>query len=149
MRFPLVIFVCAAWCASASLFAAESPASAPAVKPVLFNTAFESGSIGLIEKLSETEFRLHIKGQQDARGRNRQATWFFVRLDDVGGRELTIRLTDFKGEYNDRPANSPSGAGDADRLFSALVRLSKIELCTVSPCNNAVPKIPPLVSSVI
>src|SRR5215211_3917603 len=77
---------------------------------VLFNTAFESASLGKIEKLGETEFRLHIKGQQDARGRNRQATWFFFRMDDVAGRELTLHLTAFKGEYNDRPAPAPSGA---------------------------------------
>src|SRR5439155_13734974 len=56
-------------------FCATPAPGASAEKPVLFNTAFESGSIGLIEKLSETEFRLHIKGQQDSRGRNRQATW--------------------------------------------------------------------------
>jgi hypothetical protein len=83
---------------------------APDPRPVLFNTAFESGSLGKIEKLSETEFRLHLKGQQDARGRNRQATWFFFRMNEVSGRELTLRFTSFKGEYNDRPAPSPTGA---------------------------------------
>jgi hypothetical protein len=96
--------------APAAPAAAKSATPAtPAVKPVLFNTAFESASIGLIEKLSETEFRLHIRGQQDSRGRNRQATWFSFRLDDVDGRELTLRLTSFKGEYNDKPANAPAG----------------------------------------
>jgi hypothetical protein len=78
------------------------------VKPVLFNTAFESGSIGLIEKISDDEYRLHVRGQQDARGRNRQATWFYFRMDDVAGRELTIRLASLKGEYNERPS-LPSG----------------------------------------
>lgn len=112
MRFSFVAFVCVALFGLNGAAAAESAVSpvASPTKPVLFNTAFESGSIGLIEKLSETEFRLHVRGQQDARGRNRQATWFFVRLDDVVGRELTIRLTAFRGEYNDRPANSPAGA---------------------------------------
>jgi len=85
------------------------PAPAAELAPVRFNTAFESGSLGRIEKLGETEFRLHLKGQQDARGRNRQATWFSFRLDDVAGRELTLRFTSFKGEYNDRPARSPAG----------------------------------------
>jgi hypothetical protein len=98
--------------ASLAAFAASAPAAASTslAKPVLFNTAFESGSLGKIEKLSETEFRLHVKGQQDARGRNRQATWFYFRMDDVGGRELTLRFTSFKGEYNDRPAPAPAGA---------------------------------------
>lgn len=85
-------------------------AAEPTPTPVLFNTAFESASLGKIEKLSETEFRLHVKGQQDARGRNRQATWFAFRMDQVGGRAITLRLTSFKGEYNDRPSNSPMGA---------------------------------------
>jgi murein tripeptide amidase MpaA len=78
------------------------------VKPVLFNTAFESGSIGLIEKLGDDEYRLHVRGQQDARGRNRQATWFYFRMDDVAGRNLTIRLAAFRGEYNERPS-TPAG----------------------------------------
>lgn len=86
--------------------AAATPSAEP---PILFNTAFESASIGLIEKLGETEFRLHVRGQQDARGRNRQATWFLFRIDDVQGRALTLHLASFKGEYNDRPANSPAG----------------------------------------
>ncbi|MCX6954574.1 MAG: M14-type cytosolic carboxypeptidase [Verrucomicrobia bacterium] len=90
--------------------AAEPSLTATNQPPVLFNTAFESASLGKIEKLSETEFRLHVKGQQDARGRNRQATWFLFRLDDVAGRELTLHLTSFKGEYNDKPANAPAGA---------------------------------------
>ena len=94
---------------TASAAMAAQPSAPPADHPVLFNTAFESGSLGLIEKLGETEFRLHVKGQQDARGRNRQATWFYFRMDDVGGRELTLHLTSFKGEYNDKPANAPAG----------------------------------------
>lgn len=101
---PVLLFAPLLW-AAALLRAAEPPP-----RPVLFGTAFECGSLGRIEKLSETEFRLHIKGQQDARGRNRQATWFYFRMDDVAGRELTLHLTSFKGEYNDRPANSPAGA---------------------------------------
>jgi hypothetical protein len=94
--------------------AADAPAAPAGAKPgpapVRFNTAFESASLGKIEKISETEFRLHLEGQQDARGRNRQATWHSFRMDDVAGRELTLRFTSFKGEYNDRPAQSPTGA---------------------------------------
>jgi hypothetical protein len=106
MRFSRALILAGLF-ASVRAFAANPPV--PAAQPVLFNTAFESGSIGLIEKLGETEFRLHIKGQQDSRGRNRQATWFYFRMDDVAGRALTLRLASWKGEYNDRPANSPTG----------------------------------------
>ncbi|WP_414663011.1 M14-type cytosolic carboxypeptidase [Horticoccus sp. 23ND18S-11] len=105
IRFPAALLAL-----SLGLVACVHAAEPAAPGPVLFNTAFEGASLGLIEKMGETEFRLHVKGQQDSRGRNRQATWFFFRVDDVAGRELTLRLTSFKGEYNDKPANSPAGA---------------------------------------
>ena len=106
-RLTLVLVSSALAARGAEAAVAAVPASG--VKPVLFNTAFESGSIGLIEKLSEEEFRLHVRGQQDARGRNRQATWFYFRLDEVANRDLTIRLAGFRGEYNERPS-TPAGA---------------------------------------
>jgi hypothetical protein len=81
--------------------------SAAEIADVTFSTAFEGGSIGLIEKLGETTFRVHVRGQQDERGRNRAATWYCVRMDHVRGRELTITLTDFVGEYNDVLGSTP------------------------------------------
>jgi hypothetical protein len=74
---------------------------------VTFSTAFEGGSLGRIEKLSETAFRVHVLGQQDERGRNRAATWYCFRMDHVRGLDLTITLTDFVGEYNDVPGSCP------------------------------------------
>ena len=87
------------------LCAAQSP-TPPAI---LFNTAFESASVWKIEALGETEFRLFLKGQQDARGRNRQTTWWATRLDQLAGRAVTVRVTGFDGEYNDRPVISWAG----------------------------------------
>lgn len=104
----LCLFVSSFALVNVSAAAAGAPPAES--RPVLFNTAFEGASLGRIEKLGENEFRLHLEGQQDARGRNRQATWLQFRLDQVAGRELTLRFTSFKGEYNDRPANSPTGA---------------------------------------
>jgi hypothetical protein len=79
--------------------------------PIFFSTAFESGSIGRIDRLGENEYRLHVVGQQDSRGRNRQATWHYFRMTNVAGRELTLHLTDFLGEYNDVPdKRAPVGA---------------------------------------
>ena len=72
-------------------------------EPIRFNTHFEGGSLGTIEKTGEASFRLHVKGQQDERGRNRQANWYFFRMEGVKGREVSITLTDFVGEYNDKP----------------------------------------------
>lgn len=147
MRLPPLLFAALAF--ALPVFAAEPAPAAPALPPVLFNTAFESASLGKIEKLSETEFRLHIKGQQDSRGRNRQATWYLFRMDEVAGRELTLHLTAFKGEYNDKPANAPAGAwyrpvfsedGETWTHFSdAKWEVEKDELTvTIRPRSNTV-----------
>lgn len=71
--------------------------------PVRINTNFEGASIGTVEKLDDTRFRLHVLGQYDERGHNRQCTWYAFRLDRVQGRDLTLTLTDVVGEYNDKP----------------------------------------------
>lgn len=90
---------------AASLLAAAVLATQFArAEPITFNTNFEGGSLGKVEVLGDTRFRCHVEGQQDARGRNRQATWFFFRIDNARGHELELTLTDFVGEYNGRPA---------------------------------------------
>lgn len=91
-----------------SLFLSRSLSPLPAAEPdITFSTAFEGGSMGRIEKLGEANFRVHVQGQQDERGRNRAATWYCFRMDHVRGRDLTVTLTDFVGEYNDRPGSCP------------------------------------------
>jgi hypothetical protein len=73
--------------------------------PVRFNTAFEGASLARVEAVSETNYRVYLEGEQDMRGRNRQATWVYFRMDNVRGRDLTITLTGYlPGEYNDRPS---------------------------------------------
>jgi hypothetical protein len=72
-------------------------------KPVLFDTGFEDASLGQIEVLGENTFRLHVAGQSDERGHNRQANWYSFRMEHVAGRDLTLTLTDFIGEYDDKP----------------------------------------------
>jgi hypothetical protein len=105
---PLFLFALTGFAFAAGAAAAEN-LTAPAARPVIFNTAFETGSIGVIEKLGDDEYRLNVRGQQDAFGRNRQATWFYFRMEDVADRALTIRLSSFRGEYNHRPS-TPAGA---------------------------------------
>ncbi len=83
--------------------------SAPGQEIIRFNTNFEGGSLGRIERLGEDVFRCHVRGQQDQAGRNRQASWYFFRIDGARGRELTLILTDFVGEYNGRPGACPMG----------------------------------------
>lgn len=84
-------------------------AVAQELPPVTFNKSFEGASLGKIEKLGEATFRLHVEGQSDERGRNRQTTWFYFRMDNVAGRELALTFTDWVGEYNDKPGACPMG----------------------------------------
>ena len=76
---------------------------------ITFNQNFEGASLGRIERLGEAQFRCHVLGQQDERGRNRQATWYYFRMDHVNGKDLTITLTDFVGEYHNQPGANPMG----------------------------------------
>lgn len=76
---------------------------------ITFNLNFEGASLGQIERLGDTHFRCHVLGQQDERGRNRQATWYYFRMDHVAGKEITLTLTDFVGEYHDKPGACPMG----------------------------------------
>lgn len=78
-------------------------------RPILFNTSFEGGSLGKIECLGEGAFHCFVEGQHDERGRNRQANWYFFRVDNVKDRDIVLTLTDFVGEYNDKPGACPMG----------------------------------------
>jgi len=93
------------WCAGADTV----PGIPDTTEPITFNLNFEGASLGQIERIDEQTFRCHVKGQQDERGRNRQASWYFFRLDHVAGRNITITLTDFVGEYHNRLGACPMG----------------------------------------
>ena len=67
------------------------------------HTDFEGGCLGRIQKVSDTHFRLGAKGESDQDGRNRQANWYYFRVDDAGSRELTLDIVDLAGEYNYQP----------------------------------------------
>jgi hypothetical protein len=86
-------------------------------RPIIFNENFEGGSLGKIEKLSDTEFRCHVQGQHDERGRNRQANWYYFRMEGVGHRNVRLTLMDFVGEYNDQPGACAMNA-DTIPVFS-------------------------------
>lgn len=70
---------------------------------ILFNTNFEGGSLGKIENLGARRYRCSVQGQYDERGRNRQANWYYFRMEGVAGLDLSLTLTDLVGEYNDKP----------------------------------------------
>ena len=83
------------------LLLALIPAVAAAAATI--HTDFEGGSLGRIEKVSAAHFRLGAKGEKDQDGRNRQANWYYFRVDGAGASELTLDIVDLPGEYNYRP----------------------------------------------
>lgn len=80
-------------------------------KPISIVTGFEGGALGKIEQVAATHFRCGVKGESDQDGRNRQANWYYFRVDGAKGKPLTIDLVDLSGEYNYRP-NRGAVTGD-------------------------------------
>src|SRR5215469_4135527 len=98
------------FCGAATVLAMLACTWCAAAEPgITFNLNFEGASLGRIERLDETTFRCHVLGQEDQRGRNRQATWYYFRMDHVAGKAITVTLTDFLGEYHDKPGACPMG----------------------------------------
>src|SRR5262245_43975701 len=93
------------------------PQFVSAVAPITVQTVFEGGALGKIERLSETHFRCGVKGESDQDGRNRQANWYYFRVDGARGRSLTIDMNDLPGEYNYRP-NRGAVTGDTLPWYS-------------------------------
>lgn len=76
---------------------------------------FEGGSAGRVETAGPAHVRVGVAGEKDQDGRNRQANWYFFRVDGVvAGKPVTVDLIDLPGEYNYKPnrgavdANTPS-----------------------------------------
>jgi hypothetical protein len=103
------------------MYAACWPLAAATVQEnssISFRTDFEGGSLGKVEMLADGRLRCHVVGQTDERGRNRQASWYFFRMDGVKHRDVTLLLTNFVGEYNDKPGACAMNA-DTIPVFSA------------------------------
>ncbi len=64
---------------------------------------FEGGSLGAVRPLADHWFQCALEGETDQDGRNRQATWYYFRIDGAENRPLTIDLVGLAGEYNYRP----------------------------------------------
>lgn len=69
---------------------------------ISIHTDFEGGSLGAIEKLSNTHWRCGLAGESDWQNRNRQASWYYFRVDGAKGQQIKVELTDLLGEYNYR-----------------------------------------------
>jgi hypothetical protein len=101
-KFPgIVIFALSIWPSTAATIHAD----------------FEGGSIGHVEQLSPTHFRVAVKGESDQNGRNRQASWYYFRVDDAPRSELIFDLVGLPGEYNFKP-NQGAISGDTPPVIS-------------------------------
>jgi len=67
---------------------------------VSIHSNFEGGNIGKIDTVAPDHFRCHVQGQTDQDGRNRQANWYYFRVDHAANRTITFDLVDLAGEYN-------------------------------------------------
>ncbi len=67
---------------------------------VSLHTDFLGGSLGKVEWVTPSHARCAVKGEADQDGRNRQANWYYFRIDGAKGKELTLDLVDLVGEYN-------------------------------------------------
>jgi hypothetical protein len=70
---------------------------------LLIHTNFEGGSLGQIQKVSERHLRLAVKGESDQDGRNRQANWYYFRVDGASSQPVTLDIVNLPGEYNYKP----------------------------------------------
>lgn len=96
---------------------ALAPQFVAAAKPIVVATDFEGGALGKIERVAATHWRCGVKGESDQDGRNRQANWYYFRVDGAQGQSLTIDLIDLPGEYNYRP-NRGAVTGDTLPWYS-------------------------------
>lgn len=78
---------------------------------------FEGGNIRKIEQPGPAHFRVHLPGDVDQDGRNRQANWYYFRVDGAMGQALTIDIASIPGEYNYKP-NKGAVTGDTPPFYS-------------------------------
>ena len=99
LHFIFLLLICTAW------------VPAQDRGPIRFNTNFPGGCLGKIVALEVADsFRCYIPGQYNESGRNRQASWFFFRVENVKDRDITLVMTDYIGEYNLRTGTVPMKA---------------------------------------
>src|SRR5262249_23698667 len=63
-------------------------------------TNFEGGSLGKVETVAPNHLRCAAAGQTDQDQRNRQANWYYFRLDHLPKTPVTVDIVNLAGEYN-------------------------------------------------
>lgn len=82
------------------------------------SASFEGGNIRVWQQPEPGHFVIPLPGETDQDGRNRQANWYYFRLDGVRGKPLTLEITNLGGEYNYRP-NKGAVTGDTPPFYSS------------------------------
>lgn len=70
---------------------------------IAISAKFEGGNLGRVEQVTPTHFRCSLVGEVDHDQRNRQANWYYFRVDGARGKQVTIDLVNLPGEYNYLP----------------------------------------------
>jgi len=96
---------------------AMAPQFVSASKSISIHANFEGAALGKIVRVAETHFRCGVKGESDQDGRNRQANWYYFRVDGAKDQALTVDMVDLPGEYNYRP-NRGAVTGDTLPWYS-------------------------------
>jgi hypothetical protein len=74
-----------------------------ALMALSIHSDFEGGSLGKVERISTNHYRCEVAGQADQNSRNRQASWYYFRVDDARNRTITFDMVALAGEYNFQP----------------------------------------------
>ncbi|MEK6478168.1 M14-type cytosolic carboxypeptidase [Catalinimonas sp. 4WD22] len=70
---------------------------------ISIHTNFEGGNLGEVRQIEANHWECAVAGESDSEDRNRQASWYYFRIDGAQGEKLTIDLTKLLGEYNYKP----------------------------------------------
>ena len=86
-------------------FLALAPALLAACSSLRVSTDFDGGSVGRWEAERSDLLRCAVAGQADKDGRNRQASWYYFRVDGAHRGRLEIVMDDLVGEYDYKPGS--------------------------------------------
>lgn len=70
---------------------------------ISIHTDFEAGNLGEVQQVAENHWECAVAGESDADNRNRQASWYYFRVEGAKDQALTLDLTQLLGEYNYQP----------------------------------------------
>ena len=59
-------------------------------------SSIEGGSLGKVTKIASNHFRLAVVGETDQAGRNRQASWYYFRVEGAPGTEMIFDIVDLE-----------------------------------------------------